>query len=134
MNLSTAFTELGAALGTITGLRVQTFPDASVSAPQVTIAFPDSIEFDETYGRGSDRLTLQAVVFTSMTDPRTGFTALLAYCAGSGSSSVKAAIEAGTYTQSADVRVTGIDFDIYAVGGVSYYAAVFTIDVYGNGS
>jgi len=133
MNLGTTLAELDTALAAITGLRHIPYPDASVNAPQITLTLPDSIAFDETYRRGSDRLTLMAVLTVSMTDPRTGFASLLEYCAGSGAKSVKQAIEAGTYTQAADVRVATCDFDVYTFSGVPYYAAVFSIDIVGSG-
>lgn len=130
MNLATAIAELAAAVDAIPGLRVLAYPDAAVNSPQVTITMPDQVTFDET--GGSDRVTLMAVLMVAKEDPRTGFAALLDYCSGSGANSIRAAINRGQYTQDATVRATGIDLDIYTLGGVSYYAAVFSIDINGS--
>ena len=134
MDLSAVMDEIADQLDTIVGLRVVAYPDGQVNPPCAIVAMPSSLDFDETYGRGSDRLTLPVVVLVSGTVPRAARDALGAYCDGSGASSVKAVVEAGTYTSFDSVRVTGITFDAYTYGAVTYPAAIFDLDIYGNGS
>jgi hypothetical protein len=60
--------------------------------------------------------------------------ALAAYAAGSGPRSVKAAIEAHTYTSCDTVRVTSADFTTATYAGTEYLAAIFHLDIVGRGA
>lgn len=134
MNLSNVMDAIATRLDVITGLRVYAYPDGNVQPPAAVVAMPEAITFDDTYGRGADRMTLPVVLLVSGSVPRTARDALGAYCDGSGAKSVKACLEGGGYTAFDSVRVTGIDFDVYEVGAVGYPAAIFTLDIYGHGS
>lgn len=134
MDLSDVMDAVANRLDTIAGLRVVAYPDGQVNPPCAVVAMPSDISFDATYARGSDRLTLPVVVLVSGTVPRMARDAMAAYCDGSGSSSIKAVVESGSYTAFDSVRVTGIQFDAYTYGGVEYPAAIFDLDIYGHGS
>jgi hypothetical protein len=56
------------------------------------------------------------------------------YCAGSGASSIKAVLEAGTYTAFDTVRVARVEFDVLTIGGTDYLAALFDLDIIGDGA
>jgi hypothetical protein len=56
MNLADVMDEAATVLGTITGLRVTAWPPGSVVAPAGIVSYPDRIEYDQTYGRGTDRI------------------------------------------------------------------------------
>lgn len=133
MNLADCMDQIAAQLDTITGLRVTPYPDGKVTPPAAVVTMPSDLTFDETYGRGSDRMTVPVVVLVSGSVPRKARNDLAAYCDGSGAKSLKAVLEAGTYTAFGSLRVTGVEFDVYQLGAVSYPAAIFSIDIMGSG-
>lgn len=134
MNLANVMDEVSAQLDTIDGLRCFAYPPPTLSPPAAVVSYPDEYTFDETYGRGMDRLKLPVVVVVGRPVERTTRDRLGAYCDGSGPSSVKSVLESGTYTAFDTVRVEGIEFDAVDIGGVAYMAAMFTLDIAGSGS
>lgn len=131
MNLASVMAALATEVAKISGLRVYAYPADNVQAPAAVVGYPETYEFDQTYGRGSDRMTVPVFVMVGRVDDRTARDALGAYVDGSGSSSVKAKVEAGTYTAMDSVRVTDVQFLAVTVAGVDYLAAQFSIDVFG---
>lgn len=131
VNLADVMDQVATQLDTISGLRVMAWPAGSVSPPTAIVGYPDKYDFDAAYGRGADIISLPVVVVCGRATDRTARDAIGAYANGSGASSVKAVVEAGTYTAFDTVRVTGVDFDIYTEAGVSYLAAIFTLDIAG---
>lgn len=134
MNLASVMAALATELDKITGLRVYAYPTDSVAVPAAVVGYPVSYTFDETYGRGSDRLEVPVWVLVGRVSDRTAVTQLGAYCDGSSSDSVKQVLEAGTYTAMDSVRVVSADFEAVSVGSVEYLAAMFTVDVFGSGT
>lgn len=133
MDLQAVITELSDQLDTITGLNCYPFPADRVVAP-AALWWPEDIQFDMTAGRGSDRLTLSLWVATGRVVDESAWAALGAYCDGSGSSSVKAVLEAGTYDEFDSVRVTRCEFGELTVANTPHIAAMFTVDILGGGS
>lgn len=135
MNLMAVMTEIAGKMSVIKGLRVADYPKGSITPPAAIVALPSSIDFDETYGRGSDKLTLFVVVLVAKSAERNATVQLAAYCSGSGAQSIKAAIEAGESDSYDDAHVTGVEFDNYKPeGGAIYAAAVFTVEITGSGA
>ncbi len=125
--LTAAMDQLGVALATVTGLRVFDFPPKSAQPPYAFVDFPDSLDYDLTYRDTGDRATFQVVVCVANQVDRSARDAIAAYAAGSGSKSVKAAIEAGTVGLSA--RVTRVEFRTIVMSAGTYQGAVFDVDV-----
>lgn len=121
-------------LNGVSGLRAFAFVKGNVAPPVALVMLPETIEYDVTYARGADRITLDVVVAVGKADSRSAFDAISAYASGSGSSSIKAAIEAGTYTSLHTVRVTSATFDVITIGAVDYLGATFQVDIVGSGS
>lgn len=134
MDLGDVMDEVGTKLATITGLRVFAYPVATLTPPGVVIGYPESITYDETYGRGMDRMNPSAYVVVGRPTDRSTRDAIAPYVAGSGASSVKAALETGTNTAYHTLRVVKADFDVITIGGTDYLAAVFELDIAGAGS
>ena len=134
MNVGNVMDAIGTQLDTISGLRVYDFPSELITPPAVVLAYPEEITYDETYGRGMDRMTLPVLVLVGKVDVRASRDTLVPYTNGTGSKSIKAVVEAGTYTAFHTVRVTRCDFDVVRVGGVDYASAMFTLDITGSGS
>lgn len=133
MNLADVMEELAAKLSVIDGLNVFAYPPDAVPEPAAIVGYPETIDFDQTYVRGADRMTLPVlVVVGKYTD--VGTRDLLAkYCNGSGPASVKVAIESAEYSSCDSVVVTTADFDVLRIGGTDYMAALFTLDITGSG-
>ena len=134
MDLAAVMDEVGDALDTIDGLRVHRWPADNVQPPAAVVTYPAEYRFDETYGRGMDRLVLPVVVLVGRPSERSARDLLGAYVNGSGASSVKAKVEAHTYTACHTVRVESVEFDVVNVAGVDYLAATFTHDITGTGA
>lgn len=134
MNLADVMDEIAARLDTLAGLRVSSHPPGSITPPAAIVAYPETYTFDETYVRGIDRMTLPVVLVVGKASDRAARDALAAYVDGSGASSIKALIEGGTYTTFDTVRVTGVEFDPITIGGTEYMAALFDLDIAGQGS
>jgi hypothetical protein len=134
MILLTVMQQIGARLDTIAGLRVYDYPADSISPPAAVIAYPDEINFDETYGRGMDRLTLPVLLIEGKASDRASRNNLVPYADGAGAKSIKAVVESGTYTAFDEVRVARCEFDVVRIAGVDYAAALFDLDIGGKGS
>jgi hypothetical protein len=129
--------ELGEKLETIPGLRVYTYDVGKVAPPAALVGLPDDITFDATYGRGSDSLTIPVWVVVARVDALAATENLVEYLDGSGSKSVKAAVDStttNTYTECDTVTVVSAAVGAYTGGGVAMLGAEFTVTVTGSGS
>lgn len=126
-DVSTVMDQLGTALAAITGLRVFDFPPKSAQPPFAFVDMPESVDYDLTYQRGSDRATFVVVVAVADVVDRAARDAIAAYAAGTGAVSVKTAIEAGTVGASA--RVTGCEFRPVTLAAGTYAGCIFDVDV-----
>lgn len=134
MNLSDVMTEVATQLDTIDGLRVFDWPVGTAVPPFGFVDYPTTYTFDGAYARGMDRLNLPVVVAVSKVGDRLAKDRLGQYVDGSGSKSVKAVLEAGTYTAFDSLRVQSVEFDVYQLGDAKYLAATFDLDIAGSGS
>lgn len=134
MNLADVMDQVATQLDTISGLRVYAYPADSVAPPAAIVSYPKEYEYDATYGRGSDRISLPVVVVAGKVSDRASRDALGAYVDGSGTSSVKAVLESASYTAFDELRVTGVEFDTVLIAGTNYIAALFTLDIAGEGA
>lgn len=135
MNLEAVAGELTLALKTITGLRVPPWGVESISPPAAVIALPERIDYDATYGRGSDRYPdVAVVVLVGKPTERVARRQVAAYADGSGPKSVKAALDAYKYTTCDSVRVAWAEFDGARYAGIDYLAAIFHLDITGKGA
>lgn len=134
MDLGAVMDEIGTRLATIDGLRVYDYPADAVTEPAGLVLYPDAYEFDATYGRGMDRLSLPVLVALGRPHDRSTRDRVVAYCNGSGAASVKAALETGTSSAFDTIRVESIEFGIVTIGGTDYVGATFTLDLAGQGA
>lgn len=93
LDVNTAMDAIGTALGTVTGLRVFDFPPESASPPFAFVDMP-TITYDHTKARGTDRAVFPVLVGVGRASDRAARDQIGAYIAGSGASSVKAALDA----------------------------------------
>ncbi len=134
MDLALVMQQVSDRLDTIDGLRCFAYPTGTLSPPGAIVSYPDKIVFDDTYGRGMDRMDLPVVLVVGKPAERTTRDRLAIYCKGSGASSVKAVLESGVYTAFDTLRVVDIDFDTVNISGVDHMAALFTLDIAGQGA
>lgn len=142
MNISLIRDELAAALATISGLRVTSFAADSIAVPAAVVEV-DNIDFDKTHGNNLHEITFKIRVYASRATDRGGQKALDGYLAGSGTGSIRAALQAarGAPGQLAlngkadDLRLTRVDgYGVYQVGETNYYGAELSVTVWARGS
>lgn len=134
MNLAAVIDDIADELDDIAELNVYPFAAEHVTVPAAVIGYPESYEFDQTYGRGSDRMTLPIFVLVGKVSDRAARDALGAYVNGSGTSSIKANLEGGSYSSFDSLRVQSVEFETISVAGQEFLAGVFSVDVFGDGS
>ncbi len=136
MNLVNVMNQVAERLRTITSLagRTYAYPKESVMPPAAIVAFPETYTYDETYGRGMDRLTLPVLIVVGKASARAAHGRLGPYVAGAGPSSVKQVLESGTYTAFDVVRVVSVEFDTVTIASTDYLGALFDLDVTGRGA
>jgi hypothetical protein len=83
---------VAARLDTIAGLTVTTNPLATI-VPPMALVTDGTIEYDQTFGRGSDRLTIMVMVYVSLTASEKSVAEARLYKSGHGAKSIKAALE-----------------------------------------
>jgi hypothetical protein len=136
--LNDVWDQLAERLRTIPDLRVYARPTDDVKVPSTgaaaVVSYPQDIVYDLTYGRGTDELD-QPIVLT-MPDPESARTAarLSAFVAGSGPSSIKAALEPTGYTAFDRVVVERAEFDVYTMAGTEVMVAIFHCKITGDGA
>ena len=123
---------LATRLATISGLRTaSTMPDNP--NPPIAIVIPDNINFDNAFQRGMDTLTFRIFVVVGRADERTAQNSIDSYCATSGTSSIKAAIEGDKTLGGAayNCRVTDMrNYGSVIIGEVTYLSCEFVVAVY----
>lgn len=135
MIVTAVMAALATELDKIAGLRVYDHAASNVAPPFAVVLPPQSITYDLSGGRGQDQMDISVAVCAGMVSDRTVLDVLGPYADGTGSSSVKAILEAhnGSYTAFSRVRVRQVDFDTVTVSAVEYLGAIFALDVYGTG-
>jgi hypothetical protein len=131
-SISSIRTGLATRLATISGLRTAaTMPD--LPSPPIAIVIPDNINFDDTFHRGMDTLTFRIFLVVGRADERTAQNSIDGYCATSGASSIKAAIE-GDKTlggNAFDCRVTDMrNYGSVLISETTYLSCEFVVIVY----
>jgi hypothetical protein len=122
---------MGGALAEIAGLRVYDYPADQVAVPAAIVALPESLEYDSTMARGADRGTFQVFVVVGKVSARGSRDVLAPYLSGTGTKSLKAALESDRTLGGAasSIRVTTASVEVITVGAVDYLGALFSVDV-----
>lgn len=123
---------LGTALDTITGLRVFDYVPDSLSPPAAVVE-PLEVDYDEAMQRGLDFYRAFILIIVGRMSDRSSQDRLDAYVAGSGASSVKAALEADKSLGGAcsTLQVTSARPREVVVSGVNMIAYRFEVSIYG---
>ncbi len=125
-------TGLGTALDTIAGLRVFDYVPDSLSPPAAVVE-PLEVDYDEAMQRGLDFYRAFILVIVGRMSDRSSQDRLDAYVAGSGVSSVKAALESNRTLGGAcsTLQVTSARPREVVVSGVNMIAYRFEVSIYG---
>jgi hypothetical protein len=136
VNLAEVMTEVAQRLDTIPGLRVSDHWVSDVVPPHAVIPGPEDYDYDATYGRGVDRMTLLVIVFAGRMAEKATRGVLGGYADGSGDASFKQVLETnnGSWSAFDSLRVTGVEFGVATVANQDYWAATFRLDVVGEGA
>lgn len=124
INVAAAMDAIGTALDGISTLNVFAYIPDSVTPPAAAVGYPDEVTYDNTMARGTDRATIPVTVVVGRVHDESTATALAAYMAGTGSSSVKAAVDA----IGPGVRVTRAITIPLVYAGVEFVGAQFEVD------
>lgn len=131
MILSDIMDEIAASL-TAAGYRSYSWPVPTLTPPAAVVVYPDAIDYDLTYRRGCDEISLPVVVVFGRPTDRS--TRDLFSNAVRGDGSIKRMLESSSYTSCDSVRVTRATTDVASFAGVEYLAAMFTVQVIGSGT
>lgn len=126
---------LAANASAVQGLNVLDYASDAVTDNAFQVAEID-INFDQTFGRGSDEAYITCRVFTSRADDKGGQLKLREFMAGGGVTSVKKALESDRQLGGAcdDLRVVSAKGNrLFIVGEARYYGVEFTVYVIGDG-
>jgi hypothetical protein len=119
-------------LSTISGLRTtSTVPDNP--QPPVAIIQPNSIEYDRAFRNGLDQYSFTVTLIVGRASERTAQNLIDLYCASTGSSSVKLAIESNRTLSGViqDLRVAAMrNYGTISLSDQTYLAAEFDLIVY----
>jgi hypothetical protein len=136
MKLGDVMDEIAARVRQAPSLAGRTYagPVGTITPPAAIVDFPSQGKFDETYGRGMDRMTGALAVCVGRPDERSTRDRLTKYLDGSGPESIKALVDGDDYSSCDSVRVTGWETEVWTIAGIDYLAAVFEIDIAGQGA
>lgn len=109
--------------------RAHAWPVGAVQPPCAIVGYPEEIEFDTTFRRGSDRAVFPVWMVCGNVHDRSARDVLSAYI-GDGARSVKAALEPNVGGAVQTARVTDCQIEKLPIGAVEYITAKFMIEVY----
>jgi len=133
LDLNAVMDAIGARLVGVTGLRVYDYATDAASPPAAIVSLPEVVEYDAVMGRGADRVVIPVTVLVGKVSDRTARDQLAQYVSGTGSSSVKGAIEgtdASLGGAAQTVRVTGARINVVTIQAVDYLGASFEVEVF----
>lgn len=135
MNLAAVMDEVAAAAAEISGLRMTAWPPGSVQPPAGAVSYPESIAYDQTYGRGMSKINgLPLILVSGKAIERTARDAVSTWTATHGEGSVRQHLERRPWACCDDLSVVEARFDVVSIAGVEYLAAMFSLDIVGSDS
>lgn len=124
INVNTVMDAIGTALSTISGLRVFDFVPDSAYPPFAFVDLPEAVTYDNTMTRGTDFAVFPVFVAVGKLSDRAARDALAAYLAGTGASSIKAAVDSAGLR-----RVASATVDVMTIAAQDFLSAVFQVEV-----
>lgn len=121
-------------LSTIVGLRVSAYVPDNPNPPMAIIS-PQSIEYHKSFANGFNTYNFVVSIFVARVSERTAQNSLDAYCASTGSSSIKSAIESDRTLSGRAYDLIVSDMRNYGsviIGDNTYLTAEFDCAVQAN--
>lgn len=131
-NLTNIRNEIGNNLANITSLSVFKFVPDSVEPPTAVVGVMDTITYDDTMARGSDRYSVPVYLYVSRVDAQDSQETLDGFLVSSGANSVKAQIESDTTLngEAQSVRVVSAgNYGVYEINNINYLGVEFIVEV-----
>jgi len=123
---------LSTRLATISGLSVYAYVPDSIEPPTAVVGVMSSVDYDSTMSRGSDSYEIPLYLYVSRVDAELSQDSLDEFLAGSGSSSIKQAIEGdstlGGVVSSARV-VEASNYGVYTINSIDYLGVEFSVEI-----
>jgi len=130
MNLASLMQEIATRLGTVPGLRIHAQPPKTITPPAAIVSYPESVQYDQTYGRGMTRVeALKVWLVVGIVTDRAGRDSLSEYVSDEGEKSIKLCLEDYEGETWDDLTVASVEFDVVTIAGVDYMAAGLTINL-----
>lgn len=125
IDVDVAWDAVGAAVSTVTGLRVHTYAVDQIQPPAAVVLL-ESVDYDYTHGRGTDRAVFKVFVCVSRAYDRVARENLSPYLSGAGAATT--AIKAAVDALGPAAACTRVDVQTVTVAGAEYVAGVFDVD------
>lgn len=136
MNVADVLDEIAARADTIEGLRVHAWGEKRITVPALLLPFPP-VDYDQTYGRGSDALEFTMVIMVGDHSSRASRNALAKFVNGEGSHSVVQAVNSSPdarYQTCDSVMVDRFDPDVLRFNDATYLGGTFRGTIVGRGA
>lgn len=136
MRLVDVMDEVAAVAATVPSLQGRTYgwPAESVTPPAAMVTYPAEIDPLVAFQRGTDRWSAGLVVVVGRVWDRSTRDQIAGYVSGDGAESIIAAFYAHDWQACAYCVPQRITFDAIQLGGIEYMAALFELDIAGNGT
>lgn len=108
--------------------RAYAWPVETVSPPCAVVGYPTSIDFDATFGRGSDKVVMPLWFVVGAVSDKAARDALSAVIAGA--DAVKDSLDGDLSGTVQTCRVTDCQIDQLLIGAITYLTARFTLEIY----
>lgn len=113
----------------VLGSRVYEWPTLNVTPVCLVVGYPTALNYDATFGRGSDRATFPVWLIAGRVDARTTRDAIAQYIGPDGVTSVKTALDGDLGGVVQSCRVTAATIEAANIGGIDYQAVRFDLDI-----
>lgn len=131
--MSAIMEEMGVALDSVEGLRGFSYPANAVVPPAAMVGWPYDIDYALTMTPGAWSAVFPVLVVVGKSDVRSARDAMSAHLAGSGPSSVMAALNGGLHTAYDAARMTKAHVEPVSIAGIEYLGAIIDVAVTGQG-
>lgn len=108
--------------------RAYAWPSGQIQPPCAIVGYPEQIDFDATFGRGSDRAVFPVWMVCGNVSDRTARDVLSGYITGA--TGIKDALDGNLGGAVQTARVTDCQVEKTTIGAVEYISARFDIEVY----
>jgi hypothetical protein len=115
------------------GFYIHPQPAESLTPPALIVSYPKTVEYDETYGRGMDKVTDWEILAATGAVSEFSARKRLLQLAGGGLAGVKAVLEAPGQQSFDEIRVSSASFDVFTMAGVDYVSCTWLLDIWGTG-